>query len=56
LTEESIKLFDIWDHFFDKESLIAEVSPAGFAEYEIFGDIAGKEFSEDSETVCGVFS
>jgi SAM-dependent methyltransferase len=55
ITEDSVECYRIWDHFFSSEALIAEIMPAGFSAFEIFGDVAGAAFSETSETVCGVF-
>ncbi len=56
ITEETINCYNIWDHFFTKESLLLEVQPAGFKAFEFYGDIAGKEFSDFGETICGVFT
>lgn len=56
INEDTINCYNIWDHFFTKEALISEVQPAGFKSYEFYGDIAGKEFSDTGETICGVFT
>ncbi|MCK8489179.1 class I SAM-dependent methyltransferase [Paenibacillus sp. MBLB2552] len=55
ITEDTINCYHIWDHFFTKEALISEIQPIGFNSFEIYGDIAGTEFSEAGETICGVF-
>jgi len=54
ITEETVKCYNIWDHFFTKEKLLAELEPAGFKAIEFYGDAAGKDFSETGETICCV--
>lgn len=54
ITEEAVKCYNIWDHFFTKEKLSAELQPAGFMAVEFYGDVAGKEFSATGETICCV--
>lgn len=56
ITEETVHCYNIWDHFFTKEALISEIQPVGFKTFEFYGDIAGKEFSDSGETICGVFT
>lgn len=56
LTEEAIHCYHIWDHFFTREALISEIQTSGFTSFEIYGDVAGKEFSDAGETVCGVLT
>lgn len=55
-TEETINCYNIWDRFFTKEALLSEIQTAGFNAFEFYGDIAGKEFSDTGETICGVFT
>lgn len=56
ITEKNINCYNIWDHFFTKESLISEIQSVGFNTFEFYGDIAGAEFSDTGETICGVFT
>lgn len=56
LTEDTINCYNIWDHYFTKEKLISEIQPIGFNTLEFYGDIAGQEFSDTGETICGVFT
>lgn len=56
ITEETVNCYNIWDHFFTKEALLSEIQTAGFNAFEFYGDIAGKEFSNTGETICGVFT
>jgi len=56
VTDESVKCYNVWDHFFNNDEIVEEVMPAGFSAYEIYGDIAGSEYSGTSDTICGVFT
>lgn len=56
ITEETVNCYNIWDHFFTKEALLSEIQTAGFSIFEFYGDIAGKEFSDSGETICGVLT
>lgn len=56
ITEDSVNCYNIWDHYFTKESLIAEIQPIGFTTCEFYGDVAGKEYSDTGETICAVFT
>lgn len=56
ITEETVNCYNIWDHFFTKEALLSEIQTAGFSTFEFYGDIAGKEFSDSGETICGVLT
>jgi len=55
ITEDKIECYNIWNHYFSKEMLIEEIMPTGFSKYEFYGDVAGREYSDDGETICGVF-
>lgn len=54
--DEAINCYNIWDHFFTKEKLLSEIQTAGFNCYVLYGDVAGTEFSNQGETICGVFT
>lgn len=56
ITEETVKCYNIWEHFFTKEALLSEIQTIDFNAFEFYGDIAGKEFSDTGETICGVFT
>lgn len=56
LTDETISCYNVWDHFFTKEKLLSEIQGAGFFMFELYGDVAGKEYSDTGETICGVFT
>jgi SAM-dependent methyltransferase len=56
ITEDTVNCYNLWDHFFTKEALLSEIQAIGFNAKEFYGDIAGKEFSDTGETICGVFT
>lgn len=56
ITKETVNCYNIWDHFFTKETLLSEIQTEDFSAFEFYGDIAGEEFSDKSETICGVFT
>lgn len=56
LTDEAINCYNIWDHFFTKEKLLSEIQAAGFNSYVLYDDVAGTGFSNQGETICGVFT
>jgi SAM-dependent methyltransferase len=56
ITREQVYCYNIWDHYFDKTTLIAELQNFGFAIFEIFGDVAGKVFSDTGESMCVVIT
>jgi SAM-dependent methyltransferase len=55
-TSEAVNCYNIWDHFFTKESLISETQSIGFRGYEFFSDVAGAVYSAASETICVVLT
>jgi len=56
LTEEALHVYNIWDHYFTKEALLSEIQPIGFNACDFYGDVAGKEYSDSGEAICGVFT
>ena len=56
ITEDDVKRYNVYDHFFTKEALSAEVQPIGFSSAEFYGDVAGKEYSDTGETICVVLT
>ena len=56
ITGETIRCYNLWDHFFTKEKLLTEVQTAGFSGAELYGDVAGRVFADTGETICGVFT
>ena len=56
LSDEAIKCYNIWDHFFTKQKLLSELQTAGLNKIEFFDDVAGKEFSDKGQTICCVIT
>jgi len=56
MTEDAVKCYNIWDHFFTREALLSEARGIGFNAFEFYGDVAGKEYSDTGETICGVYT
>ncbi len=54
ITEGGIACYNIWDHLFTKDALLSEVRAGGFKDFELYGDVAGKDFSDSGETICCV--
>lgn len=56
ITEDTVNCYNVWDHFFTKESLLSEVQAIGFSDFKFYGDVAGAEYSDTGSTICGIFS
>jgi len=56
VTEDAVNCYNIWDHFFTKEALSAEVQGIGFNRIEFYGDVAGNEYSGSGDTICCVLT
>ena len=56
MTDKDVHCFNIWNYYFDKEKLISEIQAAGFSEFELYGDVLGKEYSDENETICAVIA
>lgn len=54
ITETACKCYNNWNYAFDRNTMRDELEKAGFSELQFYSDVAGKEFSEDSKTICVV--
>ena len=54
ISELGVDCFNIWNHYFTREKLGAELAVAGFSSLDFYGDVAGASYSEESETICVV--
>jgi SAM-dependent methyltransferase len=52
ITKDKISYYYIWDHYFTESSIADEIFRCGFGKYDIYGDVCGKAYSGDSETIC----
>jgi len=55
-TDGDVNCYIVRNHFFTKELLMSEIQPIGFNMFEFYGDVAGKEYSDTGETICGVIT
>ena len=47
----TVAVYYIWNTYFSVESLIKETAAVGFKVCDVFSDVAGKEYREDSPTI-----
>lgn len=52
ITHDKVTRYYIWNHCFTKESLADEAREAGFQVVQVFNDVAGQPYSEDSQTIA----
>lgn len=52
ITDKGIKEYCIWNCYFTPETLIKEAHEAGFRKFEVFSDVAGNPYTEDSPTIA----
>ena len=52
VTEQEVNCYNIWDHTFTKSELLRDLSDAGFIVKDLYGDIAGNEYSAGGKTIC----
>jgi len=56
IKEDSVECYHIWEHCFTKAGLLAEAEAAGFRCTGLYGDVAGKQYTEDGSVICAVFT
>jgi 2-polyprenyl-3-methyl-5-hydroxy-6-metoxy-1,4-benzoquinol methylase len=54
IEEDSLECYNIWNHAFTSEEIQSDLAAAGFDRTDIYGDIAGTSYSEDSDTLCAL--
>ncbi|NLT13172.1 MAG: class I SAM-dependent methyltransferase [Clostridiales bacterium] len=52
--EDDTRCYNIWNHRFSKEELLADFSAAGFADADFFSSAAGDAYTEESDVICAV--
>lgn len=50
--DEKIDVIKTWFKIFTKETIIDEVRKAGFNKFQIYSDVTGKPYSDESKTIC----
>lgn len=49
---DNVDVYRIWDHYYSKDSITEVLKEAGFKKIQIFSNVAGKPYMEDSTTLC----
>lgn len=52
ISDKETTVYYLWNTYFTKETLIKEANEAGFKVCEVFGDVAGSSYHEDSFTIA----
>ena len=52
VTRDETRAYNVWNHCFSKNDLISEAEAAGFHTIQVFGDVGGTLYSEDSMTIA----
>lgn len=52
LSEQKSDVYYIWNQYFTKEMVLAELKEAGFTVQGIYDDVTGKVYSDESETMA----
>ena len=52
--DEKVDSIRNWFKGYTKDTIIAEVKRAGFSKVDIYSDVEGKPYSEESKTICNV--
>ena len=50
-----VRCYNVWEHCFTADTLLAEGRAAGFADAALYGDVAGAALLQASQTLCAVF-
>lgn len=45
-------VYRVWDHYYTKNTITEELKKAGFSNIEIFSDVRGNFYDEESKTMC----
>lgn len=54
ISREGGVIYNTWNQMYSRASLLAELGGAGFENVEFFADVAGAEYTADSDTICAV--
>lgn len=54
ITSDACQCYNIWNQLYTPESLVAELSSAGFTAPEVYDDVAGAPLAGAGDTVCAV--
>jgi len=54
ITDNSIECYNLWDHTFMAEELKRDLYEARFTTVDLFGDVAGANYSTEGQVICAV--
>ncbi len=54
LTDDDIKCYNIWEHMFTCDDILSELKAVGNWNVELYSNVAGEEYSDDSKIICAV--
>jgi SAM-dependent methyltransferase len=54
IEKEAVRCFNIWNHAFTPDELCADLADAGFKSTQLFGSVAGKDYTDQSAAICAV--
>jgi len=52
--KEAVSCFNIWNHAFTPDELCADFADAGFKSTQLFGSVAGEDYTNQSAAICAV--
>jgi len=52
VTRDEARAYHVWNHCFSKSELTSEAEATGFHSIQVFGDVAGMPYTEDSMTIA----
>lgn len=55
ITNDSCDCYNTWNQIYTKETFMEEIQKQSFETVGIFDDVCGKAFTDQDETMCGVF-
>lgn len=50
--QENVDVYRMWNHYYTKDTIVLELKKAGFKKSEIYSDVSGKPYDEESKTMC----
>lgn len=54
ITEQNVRYINIWEHTFTIEELFQDIATAGFDIDNLYGDMTGRIYCDDSKEICVV--
>lgn len=54
IKEDTVECYNIWNHAYTPDELISELAETGFADTQLFGSVAGDEYTEQMPAICAI--